>query len=48
MAWSTPRTWVDGEIVTATEMNTDVRDNMAYLKANGSDGFLHPFLLMGS
>lgn len=26
MAWSVPRTWVNGEIVTQTEMNTHVRD----------------------
>jgi hypothetical protein len=28
MAWTTPRTWVVGEIVTAALMNTHVRDNM--------------------
>jgi hypothetical protein len=27
VAWTTPRTWVTGEIVTATIMNTHVRDN---------------------
>lgn len=27
MAWTTPRTWVAGEIVTAALMNTHVRDN---------------------
>ena len=27
MAWSSPRTWVTGEIVTAALMNTHVRDN---------------------
>jgi len=32
MAWTTPRTWVDGEIVTADIMNTHVRDNLDYLK----------------
>jgi hypothetical protein len=31
MAWSTPRTWVNGEVVTQTELNTDVRDNMREL-----------------
>lgn len=31
MAWSTPRTWVNGEIPTQTEFNTDVRDNMREL-----------------
>lgn len=30
MAWSSPRTWTTGEIVTAAMMNSDVRDNMLY------------------
>jgi len=32
MAWTTPRTWVAAEIVTASVMNVHVRDNLAYLK----------------
>ncbi len=32
MAWSTPRTWVDAEVVTAAIMNAHVRDNMAILE----------------
>lgn len=28
MAWTTPRTWVAGEIVTAALLNTHVRDNL--------------------
>ena len=28
MAWTTPRTWVTGEIVTAALLNTHVRDNL--------------------
>lgn len=28
MAWTTPRTWVAGEIVTAALMNVHVRDNL--------------------
>lgn len=28
MAWTAPRTWTDGELVTATMMNTHVRDNL--------------------
>ncbi len=32
MAWTTPRTWVAGELVTAALMNTFVRDEFAYLK----------------
>lgn len=28
MAWTTPRTWATGEVVTASIMNTHVRDNL--------------------
>lgn len=31
MAWTTPRTWVNGELVTASLMNTHIRDNMSDL-----------------
>lgn len=31
MAWTTPRTWVDGEVETASLMNTHVRDNLSFL-----------------
>lgn len=34
MAWTTPRTWVTGETVTSTIMNTHVRDNLDYLYSN--------------
>lgn len=33
MAWTTPRTWVSGELVAASEMNADVRDNLSALAA---------------
>lgn len=36
MAWTTPRTWATAEVVTATNMNTHLRDNVRYLK--GLDG----------
>ena len=36
MAWTLPRTWVAGEIVTAALMNTHIRDNERFLK--GLDG----------
>ncbi|KPV54674.1 hypothetical protein SE17_02285 [Kouleothrix aurantiaca] len=36
MAWSTPRTWSIGEVVTASMMNTHIRDQLRYLK--GLDG----------
>lgn len=32
MAYTTPRTWVAEELVTATMMNAHVRDNISYLK----------------
>jgi hypothetical protein len=31
VAWGIPRTWTNGEIVTQTMLNTDVRDNMREL-----------------
>lgn len=34
MSWTTPRTWVAGEVVTAAIMNTHVRDNLSFLKNN--------------
>jgi hypothetical protein len=36
MAWTTPRTWVAGELVTAGLMNTHVRDNLSELRATPS------------
>lgn len=33
MAWSTPRTWTTNELVTASVMNTHVRDNLNALKS---------------
>jgi hypothetical protein len=32
MSWTTPRTWTDGELVTAVMMNAHVRDNMNALR----------------
>lgn len=31
MVWSSPRTWVTGEVVTAAQMNQEVRDNLSAL-----------------
>lgn len=31
MAWTTPRTWVPGEVVTAAQLNTHLRDNLSDL-----------------
>lgn len=33
MAWTAPRTWVTGEVVTSSIMNTHVRDNFSVLNA---------------
>lgn len=41
MAWTTPKTWADNELVTAALMNEQVRDNMAYLKIASDTAFNH-------
>ena len=33
MAWTAPRTWTTGEVVTASIMNTHVRDNQLAIKS---------------
>lgn len=38
MAWSSPRTWTTGEVVTAAHMNQEVRDNLSALFPNGVAG----------
>lgn len=38
MAWTTPRTWVASELVTATLLNTHLRDNLNALKALPAKG----------
>lgn len=38
MAFTTPRTWVTGELVTASIMNTHVRDNFSFLAGFGVAG----------
>lgn len=30
--WTTPRTWVTGEVITAAQLNTHVRDNFDYCR----------------
>lgn len=32
MAWTTPKTWTIGELVTASDLNEQVRDNLNHLK----------------
>ena len=31
MAWKNPQTWVAGNLVTANDLNTHLRDNLNYL-----------------
>lgn len=37
MAWSAPRTWATSLFVTAAILNTEVRDNLLYLKGDTTD-----------
>lgn len=32
MVWTTPRTWISGDYVTAGGLNTDIRDNLNHIK----------------
>ena len=34
MAWTAPRTWTTGEVVTAAQLNEQIRDNENWLKAS--------------
>lgn len=38
MAWTTPRTWADDEIITTAYMNAQIRDNMNALTAHTHGG----------
>jgi hypothetical protein len=42
MAWTAPRTWVTGEIVTAALLNTHLRDNLVDLdrRTSPSEGYV--------
>ena len=49
MAWTAPRTWVAGEVLTAALLNTHVRDNENVLKASIDDlGHLNWFTVSKS
>lgn len=53
MSWTTPRTWVAGENVTATIMNTHVRDNLIDLDSRvtalgAGTVTVNPLLTMGA
>lgn len=39
MAWSTPRTWVAGDVLTAGQLNQELRDNLTAAHALGVDGW---------
>jgi hypothetical protein len=40
MAWTTPRTWTTGELVTAAIMNAHIRDNQNVLNPSGVSFYL--------
>lgn len=44
MGWTSPKTWVDEELVSAALLNTHLRDNLAYLlpKTIGRQGYFIP------
>lgn len=44
MAWTSPRTWVSGEVLTAALLNLHLRDNLRYLDA---EVVADPFGTMG-
>lgn len=35
MVWTTPRTWITGEVLSSSNFNTHIRDNLIYLKGGG-------------
>lgn len=39
MGWTTPRTWVDGEVETASILNAHIRDNLNAVVPNGPDAW---------
>lgn len=43
MAWTTPKTWASGEIVSAANMNAHVRDNLSFLKVATTKGDVQVF-----
>jgi hypothetical protein len=45
MAWTAPRTWVDGETVTSAILDAHIRDNLTVLKTNISDEGLIALIL---
>src|SRR5689334_4136609 len=39
MPWTTPRTWVNNEPLTASDMNAHIRDNLNALKSPATDHY---------
>lgn len=35
MSWSAPRTWATGDVIRASTMNTELRDNLLALGGHG-------------
>ena len=48
MAWTTPRTWTTGELVTKTIMDTHVRDNLTWLGAAAHAIWAQPHSVTGT
>lgn len=44
MAWSTPKTWAIGSLVSAADLNEQIRDNQAHLKLLVDDNGKIPIL----
>lgn len=44
MAWTTPRTWTIGQLVSASDLNEQLRDNLALLKLAVNDSGKIPAL----
>jgi len=44
MAWTAPRSWAQGQLVEAADLNEQVRDNLAHLKLLVNDDGKIPIL----
>src|SRR5436190_18357116 len=47
MAWTAPKTWAVGDILTSSDMDTHVRDNLRFLKGLDGDIYLEDDLGVG-
>lgn len=49
MSWTTPSTWTGGQLVTAANLNEQLRDNLNYINTREAEyGFTYPFYNNGS